>query len=161
MVCGLARRASSSLFKTQPERRPSSSSSQRSIDRFQTLSQYHTQRYTQHTHSKSSMATAFCSCFASFLGGGGGDGEGKDEATRPASASMEMARKRRGSSGSGDNSATPTQPRVKHDLDMKGSQVQVGTTVNGCYVVGGKGLAIASLALEQVWFLILGSWFFG
>ncbi|KAM3576624.1 hypothetical protein VYU27_001427 [Nannochloropsis oceanica] len=37
----------------------------------------------------------------------------------------------------------------KHDLDMKGSQVQVKTAANGCYVVAGKGLAIASLALEQ------------
>jgi hypothetical protein len=32
---------------------------------------------------------------------------------------------------------------------MKGSQVQVKTAANGCYVVGGKGLAIASLPLEQ------------
>jgi hypothetical protein len=82
------------------------------------------------------------------MGGGGGDGEGKDDARRPVPA-VEMARGRRGSSGSADNSAFPTTPRVKHDLNMKGSQVQVKTTANGCYVIGGEGLAIASLALEQ------------
>lgn len=105
-----------------------------------------------HTHSTAFMAMTFCSCFASFLGGGSSDGEGKDEAGRPASAagtSLEMARGRRGSSGSGDNSGSPTTPRVKHELDMKGSQVQVKTTANGCYVVGGKGVVITSLPLEQ------------
>jgi len=82
------------------------------------------------------------------MGGGGGDGEGKDDSMRPGPA-VEMTRGKKGSSGSADNRAFPTTPRVKHDLDMKGSQVQVKTAANGCYVVAGKGLAIASLALEQ------------
>lgn len=65
---------------------------------------------------------------------------------------MARGRRGRGSSGSSDNSsssASLSTPRVKYDLDMKGSQVQVKTVANGCFVVGGKGLVITSLPLEQ------------
>src|SRR6056297_381929 len=85
------------------------------------------------------MVNEFCSCLA-HLWESSEEHERSQKRGGGAARSVNMTRK-------GTEDATT--PRVKHDINMRGSQVRVKELANGRFLISGAGLTIASLPLEQ------------